>query len=61
MEGVPKSAIDRTKASSAPLLTAGKTSGNVTSKERRQGPAPKLSAAASTEGLIVKRPLAVSR
>ena len=52
IEGVPKSAIDSTNASSAPLLTAGKTSGSVTLKKRRQGPAPRLSAASSTDGLI---------
>jgi hypothetical protein len=61
MEGVPKSAIDSTKASSAPLLTAGKTSGSVTLKNRRHGPAPRLSAASSTEGLIEPKLLAVSK
>ena len=40
IDGVPKSAIDSTNASSAPLLTAGKTSGSVTLKKRRHGPAP---------------------
>src|SRR5512144_2320276 len=53
--GVPKSAIDSTNVSRPPALTAGKTSGSVTAKKRRHGPAPRPSAASSTDGLIVER------
>jgi hypothetical protein len=59
--GVPKSASDSTKVRSAPALTAGNTSGSVTPKKRRHGPAPSPSAASSTDGLMVRRLLDASR
>ena len=61
IDGVPKSAMDSTKVSRTPALTAGKINGRVTLNKRRHGPAPSPSAASSTAGLIVRRLLAVSR
>ena len=53
IEGVPKSAKDNTNAKSAPALTAGKTNGKVTLMNFVKGLHPKLSAASSSETLIV--------
>lgn len=47
--GVPKSAIDSTKVSSAAAVIDGRISGNVTVSRRRSGETPRLSAASSTE------------
>ena len=53
IEGVPKSAKDNTNAKSTPALTAGKTNGKVTLMNFVKGLHPKLSAASSSETLIV--------
>ena len=59
--GVPKSAIDSTKANKAPALMPGNTSGKVTLKKLRYGPQPRFSPASSIERLTEVSAEAVSR
>ena len=61
MEGVPKSAIDRTKLKIAPELTAGNTSGKVILKNLAVALQPRFSAASSYARLILRKAVSVIR